>query len=218
MRTPPEHSELQACLSQPAGTHGVLPAVAAAPAAPAAAPISRSHDAPDFLEFAQAAGGVGIFDLDLLTGDISGTPLFFGLIGLPNRKVCLSRDEWAATIHPEDLEAVVLALGAAVDADAKYQCEYRTLLPTGEVRWLSGRADIVRDAAGQPARAIGTLSDITERKELEAKLRYATESLNIAQTAAGLATFDFNFALNSRICSENFHALLGSRPRPSSTI
>src|ERR1700723_2273783 len=212
MRTPPEHSELQACLSQPTGTHGVLPAVAAAPAAPAAAPISRSHDAPDFLEFAQAAGGVGIFDLDLLTGDISGTPLFFGLIGLPNRKVCLSRDEWAATIHPEDLEAVVLALGAAVDADAKYQCEYRTLLPTGEVRWLSGRADIVRDAAGQPARAIGTLSDITERKELEAKLRYATESLNIAQTAAGLATFDFNFALNSRICSENFHALLGIPP------
>src|ERR1700723_2838646 len=212
MRTPPEHSELQACLSQPTGTHGVLPAVAAAPAAPAAAPISRSHDAPDFLEFAQAAGGVGIFDLDLLTGDISGTPLFFGLIGLPNRKVCVSRDEWAATIHPEDLEAVVLALGAAVDAGAKYQCEYRTLLPTGEVRWLSGRADMVRDAAGQPARAIGTLSDITERKELEAKLRYATESLNIAQTAAGLATFDFNFALNSRICSENFHALLGIPP------
>jgi two-component system sensor histidine kinase/response regulator len=212
MRTPPEHSELQACLSQPAGTHGVLPTVAAAPAAPAAAPISRSHDAPDFLEFAQAAGGVGIFDLDLLTGDISGTPLFFGLIGLPNRKVCLSRDEWAATIHPEDLEAVVLALGAAVDAGAKYQCEYRTLLPTGEVRWLSGRADMVRDAAGQPARAIGTLSDITERKELEAKLRYATESLNIAQTAAGLATFDFNFELNTRICSENFHALLGIPP------
>jgi PAS domain S-box-containing protein len=212
MRTPPEHNELQARLSQPAGTHGVLPAVAAAPAAPAAAPISRSHDAPDFLEFAQAAGGVGIFDLDLLTGDISGTPLFFGLIGLPNRKVCLSRDEWTATIHPEDLEAVVLALGAAVDAGAKYQCEYRTLLPTGEVRWLSGRADMVRDAAGQPARAIGTLSDITERKELEAKLRYATESLNIAQTAAGLATFDFNFALNTRICSENFHALLGIPP------
>jgi PAS domain S-box-containing protein len=212
MRTPPEYSELQASLSQPAGTHGVLPAVAAAPAAPAAAPISRSHDAPDFLEFAQAAGGVGIFDLDLLTGDISGTPLFFGLIGLPNRKVCLSRDEWTATIHPEDLEGVVLALGAAVDAGAKYQCEYRTLLPTGEVRWLSGRADMVRDDAGQPARAIGTLSDVTERKELEAKLRYATESLNIAQTAAGLATFDFNFALNARICSENFHALLGIPP------
>jgi len=43
-------------------------------------------------------------------------------------------------------------------------------------------------------------------------LRYATESLNIAQAAAGLATFDFNFARNSRICSDNFHTLLGIPP------
>jgi PAS domain S-box-containing protein len=212
MRTPPENNELQACLSQPTGTHGVLPDLAAAPAAPAAAPISRSHDAPDFLEFAQAAGGFGVFDLDLLTGDISGTPLFFELVGLPNRKDCLARSEWVTTIHPEDVESVVLALGTAIGSGAKYECEYRTLLPTGEVRWLASRADIVPDEAGEPARAIGTLSDITARKELEEKLRYTTESLNIAQAAAGLATFDFNFARNTRICSENFHTLLGIPP------
>ncbi len=53
------------------------------------------------------------------------------------------------------------------------------------------------------------MADVTERKELEEKLRYATESLNIAQAAAGLATFDFNFSRNSRLCSENFHTLLG---------
>jgi two-component system, sensor histidine kinase and response regulator len=212
MRTRPNYNELHASLAKPTGTHGVLPTVAAAPATAPAAPISQSHHAPDFLEFAQAAGGIGVFNLDLITGDISGSPLFFALIGLPNRKVCLSRDEWTATIYPEDLEAVVLALGAAIDSATKYQCEYRTLLPSGEVRWLAGRADIVPDAAGEPARAIGTLSDITERKELEAQLRYATESLNIAQTAAGLATFDFNFGLNTRICSENFHTLLGIPP------
>ena len=48
-------------------------------------------------------------------------------------------------------------------------------------------------AEGYDSRAIGTITDITERKELEDKLRYATESLNIAQTAAGVATFDFDF-------------------------
>jgi two-component system sensor histidine kinase/response regulator len=212
MHSRPNDDPLNAGLSKPAGTHGVLPALAAAPAAPAAAPISRSHDAPDFLEFAQAAGGFGVFDLDLVTGDISGTPLFFELIGLPNRKVCLARSEWVATIHPEDVESVVLALGNAIGSGAKYECEYRTLLPTGEVRWLAGRADIVPDDAGEPSRAIGTLSDITARKELEEKLRYTTESLNIAQAAAGLATFDFNFARNTRICSANFHTLLGIPP------
>ena len=114
-----------------------------------------------------------------------------------------------ATIHPEDLEAVVLALGAAIDSGTKYQCEHRSLLLNGEVRWLDGRAEIVKDESGRAVRAIGTLCDITERKQLEEKLRYATDSLNIAQAAAGLATFDFNFGRNTRICSENFHTLLG---------
>jgi two-component system, sensor histidine kinase and response regulator len=163
----------------------------------------------DFLEFAQAASGFGVFDLNLETGAISGTPLFFDLIGLPSNGLTLSREEWVATIHPEDLEAVVIELGAAIDSGTRYQSEYRALLADGQVRWLSSRGQVLKDAEGFASRAIGTISDITERKELEEKLRYATESLNIAQTAAGLATFDFNFVNHDRICSDNFHALLG---------
>jgi two-component system sensor histidine kinase/response regulator len=166
----------------------------------------------EYFELAQAAGGFGVFELNLLTGGVGGTPLFFELIGLKAGNLMLSREEWVATIHPEDLEAVVLALGAAIDSGTKYQAEYRTLRPSGEVRWLAGRADVLKDADGRPAQAIGTVSDITERKQLEEKLRYATESLNIAQAAAGLATFDFNFATHSRICSDNFLALLGIPP------
>jgi two-component system, sensor histidine kinase and response regulator len=163
----------------------------------------------DFLEFAQAAGGFGVFDLDLDNGDISGTPLFFDLLGLPARNLVLTREEWVATIHPEDFEAVVLELGAAIDTGLRYDSEYRALTPSGDVRWLAGRGEVVKDTQGNPVRIVGTLSDITSRKQLEEKLRYATESLNIAQAAAGLATFDFNFAKNTRICSDNFHALLG---------
>ena len=166
----------------------------------------------EFLEFAQAAGGFGVYDLDLLTGDISGTPLFFELLGLPVCDERLSREEWVATIHPEDLEAMVVELGAAIDAGGAYQSEYRTLRSSGEMRWLASRGQVLKSADGQPSRVVGTVSDVTERKYLEEKLRYATESLNIAQTAAGLATFDFNFGRNRRLCSDNFHWLLGIAP------
>ena len=164
---------------------------------------------PEFLEFAQAAGGFGVYDLDLLTGDISGTPLYFDLIGMPSRNQILSRDEWVATIHPEDLEAMVVELGAAIDGASPYQSEYRCLLASGEVRWLSSRGQVLNGASGHPVRVVGTLSDVSARKLLEERLRYATESLNIAQSAAGLATFDFNFARNTRLCSDNFQYLLG---------
>src|SRR5450631_256077 len=217
---------LRALLRAPQATGGTAPAATPAAAAtpapllePAVTPASvpataKVRDAQlrrsyDFMEFAQSAGGFGVFDLDLLSGDISGTPLFFDLIGQKSRDLTLTRDEWVASIHPLDLEAVVLELGAAIDAGAKYQSEFRTLLPSGEVRWLAGRGEVLKDSEGYPARVIGTVADITERKQLEEKLRYATESLNVAQTAAGLATFDFNFERNTRICSDNFHALLG---------
>jgi two-component system sensor histidine kinase/response regulator len=163
----------------------------------------------DFLEFAQAAGGFGIFDLDLANGDISGTPLFFDLIGLPPGRGVLTREEWVAAIHPDDLEPVVLELGAAIDSSVRHQSEYRILTLAGDIRWLASRGEVVKDTAGQAARIVGTISDITERKQLEEKLRDATESLNIAQAAAGLATFDFNLGHNTRICSANFRSLLG---------
>jgi PAS domain S-box-containing protein len=199
------------------GLHGVLPDLGQEPAPPATAQTRDDRHDPhfrhstEFLEFAQATGGFGVFDLNLQSGDISGSPLFFELLGLPSHDLMLTREEWVTTIHPEDLESVVLALGAAIDSGTQFQADYRTLLHTGEVRWLSSRAQLLNDA-GRVARAIGTISDITERKELEEKLSYATESLNIAQSAAGLATFDFNFGRGSNICSDNFHALLGIPP------
>jgi signal transduction histidine kinase/DNA-binding response OmpR family regulator len=100
-------------------------------------------------------------------------------------------------------------LGAAIDSGQDYQSEYRVLLLNGEVRWLASRGRVVQDVDGNAIRAIGTISNVTERKLLEERLQYATESLNIAQAAAGLATFDFNYGTSTRLCSDNFHALLG---------
>jgi PAS domain S-box-containing protein len=175
------------------------------PAAEADSPTRRSAE---FLEFAQSAGGFGVFELNLVTGLIKGTSLFFELIGLECRDMSLTREEWLASIHPQDLEGVVHALSDAVATGNGYETEYRTLTASGEVRWLAGRGQVLLGGEGYDSRAIGTITDITDRKELEDKLHYATESLNIAQTAAGVATFDFDFHRNTRICSDNFRELL----------
>ncbi len=188
----------------PEGVNAVAPILAD--------PDTSSRRSAEFLEFAQSAGGFGVFELNLVTGTIKGTSLFFELIGLECRDMSLSREEWLASIHPEDLEGVVHALSNAVASGGGYETEYRTLTANGEVRWLAGRGQVLLGGEGYDSRAIGTITDITERKELEDKLHYATESLNIAQTAAGVATFDFDFRRNSRFCSDNFRELLGIPP------
>ena len=95
----------------------------------------------EFLEFAQAAGGFGIFDLDLATAQLTGTPLFFELIGLRSRASSPSRatNGWRPCI-PEDFETVVRELECRHQRRAaSFRVEYRTLL-AGRRHPLAGGA------------------------------------------------------------------------------
>jgi PAS domain S-box-containing protein len=168
----------------------------------------------DFLEFAQAAGGFGVFDLNLVTRKMSGSALFFELIGLPAGDMTLTQGQWLATIHPEDFVRFIDQFNAAVERYGDYRAEYRSLRIDGTVRWLASRGRVLTEEHGQPRRLIGTITDVTERKLLEEKLRAASHSLLIAQTNAGIATFDFNFAEKKYFATDNYHAL---RALPSGT-
>jgi len=166
----------------------------------------------EFLEFAQAAGGFGVFDLDLVTGQMTGTPLFFELQGLKNANGLFTREDWLATVHPDDYELLVDVLNDAIGVAGTFQCEYRALHENGKFRWLAARGQVLRDPEGLPARAIGTAADVTDRKQLEDSLRYATESLSMAQKIAGVATFDLDFRRQSFLASDAFHELLAIPP------
>jgi PAS domain S-box-containing protein len=176
------------------------------PAETGAGPVRSA----DFLEFAQAAGGFGVFELNFHTGEIRGTPVFFDLIGLSRgRDSTLSLQELLSTLHPQDLDGVMDALGNAIATGLPYSHEYRSMRVDGDIRWLSGRGQVITEEGIQQVRIVGTVTDITDRKRLEVQLRAATESLNIAQTAAGVATFDFDMRLNVRSCSDNLYELRG---------
>ena len=164
---------------------------------------------PDFLELAQSAGGFGIFDLDLMNGTIQGSAMFFDLLGIKTEDRFMTREQWLCTVHPEDLESFIGQFSAAVESGGQYQTEYRALWSDGTVRWLTGRGRVMRNNDGHATRVIGTVTDITTRRELEDKLRNTTDSLTIAQASAGVATFDINVPANSLLCSDNYFELLG---------
>ena len=70
---------------------GILAALAATLSG-ATAPEARDlRQSSEFLEFAQAAGGFGVFDLNLFTDQITATPLFFELLGLSGNRALFTR-------------------------------------------------------------------------------------------------------------------------------
>jgi hypothetical protein len=56
--------------------------------------------------------------------------------------------------------------------------DYRLVTASGQVKWMRGKGQIVRrDDQGRPLRAIGTITDISERKATEDSMRRQTEEL-----------------------------------------
>lgn len=73
---------------------------------------------------------------------------------------------WLKRLHPDDAPRVLREL-PRVFAQGQNSYEYRCLDARGRYRWLLDQHKIIHDAAGEPREIVGSLLDITERKEAE---------------------------------------------------
>lgn len=90
---------------------------------------------------------------------------------------------WLETIHPEDRESIRTALAKCL-AQGTHEEEYRVVRPNGSIRWVRDRGFVVRDAQGKAYRLVGVAEDITERKQVEVRLRESEEQFrNMADNA-----------------------------------
>jgi PAS domain S-box-containing protein len=82
---------------------------------------------------------------------------------------------WAKRVHPDDLGSLAANWVAACQSGKEYGQEYRLLLPDGSVRWIYGKSVVIHDAEGRSVGTVGTVDDITERKQLQQELEDAKE-------------------------------------------
>ena len=105
------------------------------------------------------------------------------LLGYEPGEFPRTMDGFAAAVHPEDLERTMAAIQAHLEGRGPYAIEYRVRRKDGVYRWWSARGAVARTPEGNPTRWIGSITDITERKETEIalmKLAAIVESSNDA--------------------------------------
>ena len=125
---------------------------------------------------AAAAGGVGIWDWNLATGEIYVDPILKQILGYEDREIRNHIDDWGRLVHPEDGAAVFARAQAHIAGETSlYEIEHRMVHRDGSIRWFLARGSVTRDAAGVAVSMAGTDTDITDRKRGEEALRQAEE-------------------------------------------
>jgi PAS domain S-box-containing protein len=121
----------------------------------------------------------GIWDNDLEKGEVFLSRRWKEMLGFHEDEAAHSFADWQDRIHPEDRQTVLAAVRNHWDGNSPfYQTEYRIRCKDGSWKWVLARGRVVSRAAdGKPLRFVGALTDISERKLSEERLRESEERL-----------------------------------------
>src|SRR5215216_3185457 len=125
---------------------------------------------------AQAAGGIGWFEWDLTTDAWESTAPVASLFGLAAGERRPRFADWEPVIFFDDVPKLRAAAEQARESGAFYT-EFRVRHPEGLLRWIAGKGEVSRDQTGGPRWLTGVFYEITERKQLEARLLALNETL-----------------------------------------
>ncbi|MCH8948540.1 MAG: PAS domain S-box protein [Acidobacteria bacterium] len=124
---------------------------------------------------AQRMSHVGSWDWDVEKNQAFCSDEYYRILGVPLGQSDWSFDKFLNCVHPEDRQRVKKAHGDALAGGKPYNTEYRIIRPDGSERIVSAQGEVSVDEAGQPTRMVGTVHDITERKQAEEALRQSTQ-------------------------------------------
>jgi len=110
-------------------------------------------------------GDLGVWDLRPPQETVQHSPRWKERFGFPRVHEADSTDFWRCRVHPDDIHAMLEAMGAHWAGDTPtYEARFRLRSNGSGYRLLQSRGRVVeRDEAGRVLRMVGTMIDLTER-------------------------------------------------------
>jgi PAS domain S-box-containing protein len=123
------------------------------------------------LSLALDVAGLGLWDWDVGTAEMIWNTHQARIFGYPPGQSKRHYRDFAARILPEDLAQIEAGFRRAMRERSEYRWEHRVIWPDGTVRWVEAVGKFQFDATGQPARSVGVVIDVTDRKRIEERER-----------------------------------------------
>jgi PAS domain S-box-containing protein len=165
------------------------------------------------LLLAARANGFGVWDFDLKTRRLVWDDRMLKIHNLKKDGFAGRLENWIELLHPEDAEWVMADVRQVMDGkvpgDENKSGPFRIITPTGKLKWTVSSYLVIRDAQGQPLRAVGTTHDVTESCQLMQKLEKSCADLKTAENLAKMGSWSLDLADNKITWSEGLYNLFG---------
>src|SRR5215831_14215972 len=162
------------------------------------------------LRLAAKPGLVATYTADAHTEIAQIAPGYAAIYGLPEGTTEITRSEWLARVHPEDVERLQQLRSEALrERREEYNIDYRIFRRDGEVRWIESRVFILYDSDTTAYRQNGVNIDVTERKRVEALIKDSKTRLADALAAGQVIAFEWDALTGVSQRSDNYADILG---------
>jgi diguanylate cyclase (GGDEF)-like protein/PAS domain S-box-containing protein len=122
---------------------------------------------------AARAANDGLWDWDLLDGRVVLSDRWKSVVGCDPDEIGTSPGEWLERVHPDDMDKLMAGLEACGSGrSSALESEHRLRSKDGTYRWVRCRALAIPGAPSKATRLVGSITDITDRRDLEGQLRH----------------------------------------------
>ena len=147
------------------------------------------RESEDRLLLAIESAQLGTWDFNPIAGTLTWDARCKAMFGLsPDAEI--SYELFLAGLHPDDRDRMHQAVQGAIHpaSDGKLDTEYRTLgIVDGKERWIAAKGQAYFNSAGEAVRFIGTVLDITQKKQVEVEREQLLDRERAARAQAEAA-------------------------------
>ena len=129
------------------------------------------HDSEERLQIASSAAAIGIWDWNIVNGQMVWDEQMYRLHGMEGRKLDNPFEAWRKMVHPDDVVPTEMLLQQALNGTAEFDVAYRLIWPDGTVHHMQADAMTFRDTEGHAMRMVGVNYDVTDSRLAEQELR-----------------------------------------------
>ncbi|MBP6757699.1 MAG: PAS domain S-box protein [Flavobacterium sp.] len=130
----------------------------------------------EFLNQTQIIAKLGSYCLEIVTEKWTSSPVLDTIFGI-DTDFDRTIENWEMIVHPQ-WRAIMhdYVINEVISKRNKFNKEYKIIkVDTQEERWVHGMGELLYNDLGEPIKLIGTIQDITERKQTDGALRESEE-------------------------------------------